>query len=51
MKQLHAHASKSATRGKGLYEFTREIEGWVAAHQAETGLLTVVLSSTLRPRW
>jgi secondary thiamine-phosphate synthase enzyme len=39
--QLHV-----ATRGKGLYDFTREIESWLRDHETETGLLTVFCQHT-----
>src|SRR5258708_32889394 len=29
-----------ATRGKGLYDFTREIEVWLSEHTTVTGVLT-----------
>ena len=35
-----------ATRGKGLYEFTGQVESWVAAQGLETGLLTLFLQHT-----
>ena len=35
-----------ATRGKGLYEVTAEIEGWVAGTGIRSGLLTVFLQHT-----
>jgi secondary thiamine-phosphate synthase enzyme len=34
------------TRGKGLYEFTTEIEGWLRGLDAETGLLTIFCQHT-----
>jgi secondary thiamine-phosphate synthase enzyme len=34
------------TRGKGLYEITREIEDWVSRQGVETGLLTVFVQHT-----
>jgi len=34
------------TRGKGLYEFTDEIEAWLGGLQAQTGLLTVFCQHT-----
>jgi secondary thiamine-phosphate synthase enzyme len=40
-QQLHV-----ATRGKGLYDFTREIEAWLDDHKTETGLLTVFCQHT-----
>jgi len=39
--QLHV-----ATHGKGLYEFTGEIEAWVHGQRATTGLLTVFCQHT-----
>jgi secondary thiamine-phosphate synthase enzyme len=35
-----------ATRGKGLYEFTEEIETWLAKQQITSGLLTVFIRHT-----
>lgn len=35
-----------ATRGKGLYEFTHEVERWVAGHQANSGLVTLFIRHT-----
>jgi thiamine phosphate synthase YjbQ (UPF0047 family) len=35
------HQITVATHGKGLYDFTREIERWLAAQKIRTGLLTV----------
>ena len=40
------HQITIATRGKGLYEFTAEIEKWVGAQAAHTGLLTVFCQHT-----
>jgi secondary thiamine-phosphate synthase enzyme len=34
------------TRGRGLYEFTREVEAWLARQQFQTGLLTLHLRHT-----
>ena len=34
------------TRGRGLYEFTREIVAWVDAQHIETGLLTLFCRHT-----
>jgi secondary thiamine-phosphate synthase enzyme len=39
--QLHI-----ATHGKGLYEFTREIERWQRSQAVQTGLLTVFCQHT-----
>jgi secondary thiamine-phosphate synthase enzyme len=39
--QLHIN-----TRGKGLYDFTREIETWLESHATETGLLTIFCQHT-----
>lgn len=35
-----------ATRGKGLYEFTSEVERWVAGSKMTTGLLTLFIRHT-----
>jgi secondary thiamine-phosphate synthase enzyme len=34
------------TRGKGLYDFTREVESWLEKSQAATGLLTLFIQHT-----
>jgi secondary thiamine-phosphate synthase enzyme len=40
------HQVHIATRGKGLYDFTRQIQSWLHEHEAETGLLTVFCQHT-----
>ena len=35
-----------ATRGKGLYDFTAEVERWLASAGITTGLLTLVIQHT-----
>ncbi len=45
MKQF-THQIHISTHGKGLYEFTAEIESWTRAQQAQTGLLTVFCQHT-----
>jgi secondary thiamine-phosphate synthase enzyme len=40
------HQIHIATRGKGLYDFTREIESWLHGHETRTGLLTVFCQHT-----
>jgi len=45
VKQL-THQLHIATRGKGLYDFTREVASWVRAQQPSTGLLTVFCQHT-----
>lgn len=45
MKQ-YTHQLRVATRGKGFYEFTRDIGGWLKDKQARTGLLTVFCQHT-----
>jgi len=40
------HQLEIATRGKGLYEFTSQLESWVRAQSAQTGLLTVFCRHT-----
>ena len=37
---------KVTTRGRGLYEFTGDIETWVAQQRIETGLLTLHVCHT-----
>jgi secondary thiamine-phosphate synthase enzyme len=41
-----SHQMHIATRGKGLYEFTREIEAWLSSYETPTGLLTVYCQHT-----
>jgi secondary thiamine-phosphate synthase enzyme len=41
-----SHQMHVATSGKGLYEFTREIEAWLSSHETPTGLLTVYCQHT-----
>jgi secondary thiamine-phosphate synthase enzyme len=45
MKQF-THRVEVATRGKGLYPITREIEGWAKAQGLRTGLLTAFIQHT-----
>ena len=40
------HRITVATRGKGLYEFTREAERWVREQGIHTGLLTLFVRHT-----
>jgi secondary thiamine-phosphate synthase enzyme len=40
------HQIYIATRGKGLYDFTREIESWLRDHETQTGLVTVFCQHT-----
>jgi secondary thiamine-phosphate synthase enzyme len=40
------HQVSVPTRGKGLYEFTREIESWLSSQMVSTGLLTVFCRHT-----
>jgi secondary thiamine-phosphate synthase enzyme len=40
------HQIQIATHGKGLYEFTREINSWLRTEQVNTGLLTVFCQHT-----
>jgi secondary thiamine-phosphate synthase enzyme len=44
--QQHIHRILVPTRGKGLYEITREIEAWVRERRIDTGLLTVFVQHT-----
>src|SRR5688572_6894674 len=45
MKQ-HTHALQVSTNGKGLYEFTDEVDSWVKTRSITTGLLTVFIRHT-----
>jgi secondary thiamine-phosphate synthase enzyme len=45
MKQF-THRMQVATRGKGLYSITSEIEKWVEGQGVRTGLLTVFIQHT-----
>jgi secondary thiamine-phosphate synthase enzyme len=45
VKQL-THQLEISTRGKGLYEFTPEIQAWLGGNQARTGLLTIFCRHT-----
>jgi secondary thiamine-phosphate synthase enzyme len=40
------HQLHIATHGKGLYDFTREIESWLRDKPTQTGLLTVFCQHT-----
>ena len=40
------HELTIETRGRGFYEFTREVERWVDEHQFKDGLLTLHLRHT-----
>jgi secondary thiamine-phosphate synthase enzyme len=40
------HELTIATRGRGFYELTREVEGWVDENQFQDGLLTLHLRHT-----
>jgi secondary thiamine-phosphate synthase enzyme len=40
------HQLSIATRGKGLYNFTREVQAWVREKKPATGLLTVFCQHT-----
>jgi secondary thiamine-phosphate synthase enzyme len=45
MTQAHGEI-KVSTRGKGLYEITRDVAKWAAAQKIESGLLTVFIQHT-----
>ncbi len=45
MRQLF-HELTIATRGRGLYDFTREVEKWIGQNQFKDGLLTLHLQHT-----
>ena len=40
------HELTIATRGRGLYEFTRDVEKWLAQNKFHDGLLTIHLQHT-----
>ena len=40
------HQLHIATHGKGVYEFTHQIQAWVREQKAQTGLLTVFCQHT-----
>jgi secondary thiamine-phosphate synthase enzyme len=40
------HELAISTRGRGLYEFTREVEKWIEQNQFHDGLLTLHLQHT-----
>ena len=40
------HQIQIATRGKGFYDVTARIEGWLREHPSDTGLLTVFCQHT-----
>jgi len=42
----HTRQLQVATRGKGLYEFTDEVGGWLASLSISTGLLTAFIQHT-----
>jgi secondary thiamine-phosphate synthase enzyme len=42
----HTGTLEIATRGKGLYDFTREVSRWVAKCGVKTGLLTLFIRHT-----
>ena len=43
---VHTNALAVATRGKGLYPFTREAAKWIASTGAREGLLTLFIQHT-----
>ncbi len=45
MRQF-THEISVSTRGKGLYDFTREVERWVSGCELTNGLLTVFIQHT-----
>ncbi len=46
MLRQHAHEIELRTRGRGFYEFTREVEALVAQTKVQTGLVTLHLQHT-----
>jgi secondary thiamine-phosphate synthase enzyme len=45
MRQF-THQVQIPTHGKGLYDFTRQIESWLDGHVVQTGLLTIFCQHT-----
>jgi secondary thiamine-phosphate synthase enzyme len=45
VKQAHGEL-KVSTRGKGLYDITRDVRKWCGAQQIQSGLLTVFIQHT-----
>src|SRR5437868_4659296 len=43
---LLSHRLQVPTRGKGLYDITRQIAGWLTAQNVRSGLLTVFIQHT-----
>ncbi len=46
MLQQAQHELKVATRGRGLYEITRQVERWLSDQVMQTGLLTLHILHT-----
>jgi secondary thiamine-phosphate synthase enzyme len=46
MMRQSFHELTIVTRGRGLYEFTRDVEQWLAQNQFNDGLLTLLVRHT-----
>ena len=46
MFRQNFHELNVSTHGRGLYEFTREVEKWIAENKFHDGLLTVFVRHT-----
>ena len=46
MMRQSFHELTITTRGRGLYEFTRDVEKWLAQNQLNDGLLTLLVRHT-----
>ncbi len=46
MLRQAGHELKLSTRGRGLYEFTSQVNGWIAKNNFQTGLVTLHLRHT-----
>lgn len=46
MLRQHFHELAISTRGRGLFEFTREVEKWISENKFRDGLLTLHLQHT-----
>jgi secondary thiamine-phosphate synthase enzyme len=43
---LFVHTLEIATRGKGLYPFTRDVAKWISSTRVQAGLLTLFIQHT-----
>jgi secondary thiamine-phosphate synthase enzyme len=43
---VHTHTLEIATRGKGLYPFTRDVAKWISSTGVKSGLVTLFIQHT-----